>query len=251
MKAISLEFFKLRRKGIFLIMTIFLLIEIAWLYIVISMSISRNPEYAKWELIIVTLSSMNGLFLPILSAICVSRISDMEHKGNTWKLLLSLSINPMDLYRAKYFIGSFIMLWICVLQVVSIIVIGTINGFNDPVPLFLLFQFFIGTALTNMVIIALQQWISLAVKNQAFALCMGMVGGFIGMTADLFSEKVGRIFVWSYYTKLSPIAQSYTTGKINFIVRNMSSLLPMMAILIVVTICIYITGSIYISRREI
>ena len=95
------------------------------------------------------------------------------------------------------------MLWVCVLQMLSIIIVGILNDFKQPIPLHLLSQFLIGTALTNMVIIGLQQWISMAIKNQAFALTLGMIGGFIGMTADLLPPAGGKAFVWSYYAKAS------------------------------------------------
>jgi len=251
MKVISLELYKLRNKRLFFMVSLFLFVEISWAFIATSMSISRNPDTAGWEALIAMLSSMNGLFLPILTAICVSRICDMEHKGNTWKLLLTLSVKRSKLYAAKYISASIIMLMACFLQVFAITVFGVINGFEQPVPLFLLFRFLLGTVITNMIVIALQQWISMAVKNQAFALCLGMIGGFIGMTADLFPSGVRRIFVWSYYTGLSPITQSYTSEKIQFIIRDMSSLLPVMLMLIVVGICIYLAGSVHVSRQEV
>jgi len=251
MKVISLELYKLRNKRLFFMVSLFLFVEISWAFIATSMSISRNPDTAGWEALIAMLSSMNGLFLPILTAICVSRICDMEHKGSTWKLLLTLSVKRSKLYAAKYISASIIMLMACFLQVFAITVFGVINGFEQPVPLFLLFRFLLGTVITNMIVIALQQWISMAVKNQAFALCLGMIGGFIGMTADLFPSGVRRIFVWSYYTGLSPITQSYTSEKIQFIIRDMSSLLPVMLMLIVVGICIYLAGSVHVSRQEV
>ncbi|SCG83791.1 ABC transporter permease [Proteiniborus sp. DW1] len=249
MKAISLELYKLRHKYLFLMVTLFLLVEIGWAFMAASMSISRNPNNAGWEPLIVMLASMNGLFLPILSAICVSRICDMEHKGNTWKLLLSVSVSRSKLYEAKYISASIVMLWACLLQVFAIIIFGITNGIGS-VPLSLLPQFFIGTVLVNMIIIALQQWVSMAIKNQAFALSLGMVGGFIGLVADLLPMKVRRFFIWSYYTGLSPITQSYSSEKMQFIIRDMSSLLPLMVVLIGAGIGIYLAGSIHISRQE-
>ena len=231
--------------------TLFLIVEIAWAFMATSMSISRNPDNAGWEPLIAMLSSMNGLFFPILTAICVSRICDMEHKGNTWKLLLTVSVRRCMLYFAKYISASIIMLMACLLQMLAITAFGVVNGFEQPVPLLLLVRFIIGTVLTNMIIIALQQWISMAVKNQAFALSLGMVGGFIGMAADLLPSGVRKIFVWSYYTGLSPVTQSYTDDKVQFIVRDMNSLLPMMAVLIVAGIGIYLAGSIHVSRQEV
>lgn len=251
MKEVNLELYKLRHKHLFLMVTLFLLVEIGWAFMASSMSISRNPDNAGWEPLIAMLSSMNGLFLPILTAICVSRICDMEHKGNTWKLLLTASVRRGKLYGAKYISASIVMLWACMLQVLAIIAFGIINGIEQSVPLFLLIRFLIGTVLTNMVIIALQQWVSMAVKNQAFALSLGMVGGFIGLVADLLPSGVRRMFVWSYYTGLSPITQSYISEKMQFIVRDISSLLPVVAMLIVAGIGIYLAGSIHVSRQEV
>lgn len=251
MKAIGLELYKLRHKRLLLMITLFMLVEIAWAFMAASMSISRNPNNAGWEVLIALLSSMNGLFLPILTAICVSRICDMEHKGNTWKLLLTFSVKRSTLYAAKYISASIIMLAACLLQVLAITVFGFINGFKQPVPLILMIRFLTGTVLANMVIIALQQWVSMAVKNQAFALSLGMIGGFIGLAADLFPAGVRRVFVWSYYTGLSPITQSYANEKIQFIVRDMSSLLPGIVVLIAAGIAIYLAGCVHVSRQEV
>jgi len=175
----------------------------------------------------------------------------MEHKGNTWKLLLTFSVKRSTLYAAKYISASIIMLVACLLQALSIIAFGIINGFKQPVPLILLIRFLIGMVLTNMVITALQQWVSMAVKNQAFALSLGMIGGFIGLAADLFPAGVRRIFVWSCYTGLSPVTQSYADEKIQFIVRNTGSLLPGMVALAVAGIAVYLAGSVHVSRQEV
>lgn len=251
MKMVGLEWYKLRHKHLFLMVTLFLFVEIGWAFMAANMSISRNSDNARWELLIAMLSSMNGLFLPILSAICVSRICDMEHKGNTWKLLLTASVRRSQLYGAKYISAAIVILWAFMLQVIAIIAFGIINGIEQPVPLFLIILFFIGTVLTNMVVIALQQWVSMAVKNQAFALSLGMVGGFIGLVADMLPSGVRKIFVWSYYTGLSPVTQSYISEKMQFMVRDISSLLPAVGILTVAGIGIYLAGSIHVSRQEV
>lgn len=251
MRMVGLEWYKLRHKHLFLMVTLFLFVEIGWAFMAASMSISRNSDNARWELLIAMLSSMNGLFLPILSAICVSRICDMEHKGNTWKLLLSISVRRSKLYAAKYISAVIIMLWACILQVLAIIVFGIVNAFGQPVPLYLLIRFLIGTVLATMFIIALQQWVSMAIKNQAFALSLGMIGGFIGIVSDFFPSGLRKIFVWSYYTGLSPVTQSYISEKMQFTVRDMSSLLPAVGILTVAGIGIYLAGSIHVSRQEV
>lgn len=68
MHVVALEFFKLRRRRVLLMIVLFLGVEILWASISVSNSFTRNPDSAGWEGIITTFSSMNGLFLPILSA---------------------------------------------------------------------------------------------------------------------------------------------------------------------------------------
>lgn len=249
MKAIGLEFFKLRRRHLCLMIILFLSVEIGWAFISISMSMSRNPDSAGWEGILVTIASMNGLFLPILSAVVVSRICDMEHKGSTWKLLMAISVKRSRIYAAKYVCACVLMLFAVLLQIFAIAGFGVANGFGKSIPFFLLFKFFAGTMLTNMVIVALQQWLSLSVKNQAFSLCLGMIGGFIGMTADLFPATVRRLFVWSYYTGLSPVTYNYVNDSMVLVIRNIGTHLPIAVFCI--GVAIYIAGSIHVSRQEV
>lgn len=251
MKLMSLEWYKLRKKHLFMMVILFLLIEIGWAFMAAKISFSRNPENACWEAIIAMLSSMNGLFLPILTSICVSRICDMEHKGNTWILLLTASVKCSKLYAAKYIFASILLLWACIVQMIAIIAFGFSNSLDQPVPYGLIFKFLLGTMLTNMVLLALQQWVSMAVKNQAFALSLGMVGGFIGLVADMLPSGLRHFLAWSYYTLLSPIAQNYSSDKMHFIVRDISLLVPKAAMLMVFGIGIYLAGCIYVSKQKV
>lgn len=251
MKAISLEFYKFRHRHIYMMVTLFLIIEIIFLFIGMGRSISMNPENANWEALIVTFASMNGLLFPILIAVCLSRICDMEHKGNMWKLLLTLSIKPGQIYAAKYIYACILILWACIMQVFSIAVFGTVNDFEDPVPTLLLVQFFCGIIFTSMAVIALQQWVSMMGKNQVIALTLGMIGGFIGLTADLMPSEVRSIFIWSYYSRLSPVTLTYESEKLDFIVRDINTLQPLMLIVIIAAIVIYLAGSFHLSRKEV
>ena len=248
-KTVSLEFFKLRRKWIFVMVTLFLCVEILWTFMSIHISMSRNPDQAGWEAILSTIASMNGLFLPIIAAIVVSRICDMEHKGNTWKLLISSSVKLNHLYASKYISGCIVMLYVVIFQMVSIVGFSIVNEFTGPVPHFILLQFIVGTMLANMAVLALQQWVSLAIKNQAFALCLGMVGGFIGMTAPFFPTVVSSLFTWSYYSILSPVTSHFTNHSMEFVTRHLG--LGNTATIVLIGIIFYIAGSLHVSRQEI
>ena len=60
MHAVGLEWYKLRRKRVGLMVILFLLVEIGWAFAATSMSISRRPDQAGWEPLIAMVSSMNG-----------------------------------------------------------------------------------------------------------------------------------------------------------------------------------------------
>ncbi|MBU8715889.1 MULTISPECIES: ABC transporter permease [Brevibacillus] len=249
-KALSLEFYKLRRKYVLPMALLFLTVELVWAFIAVSMSFERNRDSAGWEVIVAMLSTMNGLFLPLLSAIVVSRICDMEHKGNTWRLLRSMAVQPGKLYAAKYACAGLIMLGVCLCQLLAIAVFGVQSGYLTSVPLVLLARFLFGTLVTTLVVLALQQWISTVVKNQAFALCLGMLGGFLGMVGDLFPEAARRVFVWAYYTGLSPVTQQYASEKMQFVVREAGPISSAAAVLLAVAALLFLMGRRHASRLE-
>lgn len=251
MKTLRLEFYKMRRKRIFLTIALLLSVEIAWAFMATGMSIAKNPDHAGWEPLIATLSSMNGLFMPLLTAVCVSRICDMEHKGNTWKLLLSLSVRRSRLYWAKFAAANGVLLAVCMLQTAAIAAFGAAHDFEGVVSVKLLVWFLAGSTLTNMAVSALQLWVSMTVINQAFSLSLGMIGGFIGMTAGLFPSGIRHLFIWSSYTSLSPVLQSYSSDTVVFSMQNVGSWLASAGLLAAVGAVLFAAGCLHVSRQEV
>ncbi|RCX23723.1 hypothetical protein DFP94_1011325 [Fontibacillus phaseoli] len=249
MKALSLEYFKIRRKRIWIMLTLFLAAEMVWASMSMSISISRNASNASWEALIFSISSMNGLFLPIISAIVVSRICDMEHKGNTWKMLMTTHTGRNRVYAAKYICANSLILYGVIAQAVFIVGFGWSKSISGDVPLSLLLQFALGTMLTTLVIIALHQWLSLTVRNQAFALCLGMLGGFIGTTSGLFPSGIRHLLIWSYYMDLSPITYVYNSAS-SYYVSGMPPMGLQIASLLLAVI-FYSAGKLHNSKQEI
>ncbi|MBT2764260.1 ABC transporter permease [Paenibacillus sp. ISL-20] len=249
MNALSLEYFKIRRKRIWVMLTLFLAAEMVWASMSMSISISRSAANASWEALIFSISSMNGLFLPIISAIVVSRICDMEHKGNTWKMLMTTNIGRNHVYAAKYICANSLILYGILAQAVFIVGFGKSKGIGGSLPLSLLIQFTIGTMVTTFVIIALQQWLSLTVRNQAFSLCLGMLGGFIGTTSGLFPSGIRHLFVWSYYMDLSPVTYVYSSTSGSYLSGTLPAGLLIASILLAAVF--YFAGSIHTSKQEI
>ena len=249
MRALLLEYYKLRRRRVWAMLTLFLAAELGWASVSMSISISRSTSNASWEALIFSLSSMNGLFLPILSAIVISRICDMEHKGDTWKMLMTTSAGRRSVYAAKYICAASLILYGIIAQAVFIIGFGTLHKLEAPLPSGLLLQFTAGSLVASLLIAALQQWVSLAVKNQAFALCLGMLGGFLGTTASLFPAAVRKAVVWSYYLDLSPVTYHYQASAGSYITGTIPALQCIAALII--TLLLYVGGNAHITRQAI
>ncbi|MEK8131882.1 ABC transporter permease [Paenibacillus filicis] len=245
---LALEFYKLRRKRILVMMTLFLGVQLIWMLMSISIYMSRNTSNASWETILVMAGSINGLFLPLMSAIAISRVCDMEHKGNTWKLLIPVAVKRSRLYLAKYACANLLLLYYVLLQAGVMVAFGLVKDFAGLVPIRLLLAFLGGTILVNLAVSALQQWISLAVRNQAFALCLGMVGGFIGMAASFFPEPVRRFLIWSYYTGLNPVQMVYTGQTAQYELHSIH--VGLLLAVGMVSVILYLAGSLQVSRQD-
>lgn len=238
MHAIRLEFYKLRRKRLTLMFALFLAVELGWAFASLSMSIARRPDNAGWPAAIATVASMNGLFLPILSAVIVSRICDMEHKGQTWKLLMSAAVARSRIYAAKYIAACLLLAVAVALQAAGIAAFGMARGWAEAVPVALLLRYAAGTMLATAAIVALQQWLAL-----------GMLGGFAGMTADLFPAGIRAGLIWSYFTGLSPVTFGYIDETMRYVLRDISPSHALAAL--AMGAAAYIAGSIHVSRQEI
>ncbi|MHA7967437.1 ABC transporter permease [Paenibacillus sp. CAU 1782] len=247
--ALRLEFFKIRRKKIGLMLLMFLTVEWLWVFLSVSRAIAKNPDQAAWEAAIFSISSMNGLFMPILTAIIISRICDMEHKGATWKMLLSTNVKRSRLYGAKFACATVLLLLGTLIQCLFILLLGVMKGFEGSLPLELLMRFAGGSMLTGLAVSSLQQWISLGIKNQAFALCLGMLGGFAGMTAGLFPAAFRVMLIWSYYMDLSPVAYRYGENSGSYLIQYPG--FGVAAAALIMAVLFYAMGSLTVTRQEI
>lgn len=84
---LSLEFYKIRRRGVFLTALLLCGVEGAWTAYSVQSYFEENGANLIWNNLFTNLAMLHGLFLPLAIAVLSSRICDMEHKGDTWKLL--------------------------------------------------------------------------------------------------------------------------------------------------------------------
>ena len=87
---------KCRRRKLWLLYLCAFLVTALWIFI----SLLRYPFDAKeaqvgYYMLILNFTLMNLIFLPVILAACASRVCDMETKGETDKMLLPCSQNPV------------------------------------------------------------------------------------------------------------------------------------------------------------
>ena len=79
---LSLEFYKIRRRGVFLTALLLCGVEGAWTAYSVQSYFEENGANLIWNNLFTNLAMLHGLFLPLAIAVLSSRICDMEHKGD-------------------------------------------------------------------------------------------------------------------------------------------------------------------------
>jgi hypothetical protein len=132
MQALTLEFKKARRRNIWLIVAAMALVEIIWTAWGISRMDAHDLEQG-WKFILLHFSLLNSIIMPVMAAVVASRICDVEHKGQTFKLLETM-MPAGRIFDAKFLFGNLYMLSAVVLQILAIVITGCLKGFAGNPP---------------------------------------------------------------------------------------------------------------------
>jgi lantibiotic transport system permease protein len=106
------ELLKIRRS---LVLLMTLACPMAVVALVFAMNLRRSSPQTmgpdQWVMLWVSVSAMWSWFmLPLYIALSTSLINGNEHRNQTWRLMLSLPITPVELYTAKALIAIGLML---------------------------------------------------------------------------------------------------------------------------------------------
>ena len=248
MNALYLEFFKLKRKKVFIFMILLISFECIFGVHLAKRNLSYNIQGFEMEYLIMELTDLNAIFFPILIAVIISRLCEIEHKDNFWKNLFCVGISKKCIYLNKFIISS-ILIFLCISGEFATILIYSLFA-KIKFSLLLLMIFSLCTFMVSIPIIALQLLISSFYKNQIYAITLGLAGSFVGFTAGLFPEGIRRIILWSYYWDLSPISLVFKENEISGINYQGISIIPVI-IIFLIEILIYILGKKMFCKKEI
>lgn len=203
-----------------------------------------------WKYMLYQMGSLNCLMMPVIIAIIESRMSDMEHKGCTFKFMNTI-VYPGKLYTAKFLCGSIYLIFMALAQTSVMIFISFIIKFKDVLPVHHILVFFIMTLIVNLCIFTIQLGISILVSNQMIALITGLIESFTGLFAMFFPRIIQRFFLWSYYNILSTINPITDLKTKSFKVEYTSLDLCGLFVICISSVILFLAGKFIFERKEV
>lgn len=175
---LSIELLKAKRTKSFFIIILVMGVGFAWAIAAATRYLS-NPAMHQINLIFYMMKEVNGLILPIVVALFVSRIVKNEKEGNTFKLLLANGENLRHIFLSKLALTMFVLTFLAFLEGVVVQLIANFSGLEMPVSL-ILWQIVI-FLLASFVLTCLFLTLQFLLKKQALIMALGIFGGFLGV----------------------------------------------------------------------
>lgn len=207
LRSLTAEQKKVRRKKIWLVPLGFLSFESVWALWLFSRA---HPEelvtgYLK---LFYQLPVMNTVIMPVMIAVIASRLNDMEIKGDTLKLLYTMQ-RPDVFFDCKYISGAKYLLLFTAGQCLLILALGKAFGFEKPIKLPMLMACFFVTFCTALVLLSIQQTMSLLSKSQIMPLAAGLAGSFLGLFSLFFPAPLARLVIWGYFAAFPCVSMNW------------------------------------------
>lgn len=250
MKTLQLEFYKIKRRKVWLTMFALLSVQLLW-----GLWAFRNPK--DWELksgwlsLLYFLSLLDGIMVPTMMSVLASRLADIEHKGNTYKQLETLR-TAGSLYHAKAACGCIIISVLFAAQFAFFILLGYHLGYEgNPDVKYYLLSYLLKLA-SNLSLFLLQLALSMSFANQMIPLVAGL-GGSMAALLLMFVSKYSFL-PWGGNLSAALVVSDWdqTTRISTYYYRTFSPAETAAVVCIFIWIAIfYIAGRIVFTRREV
>lgn len=251
-KLLKCEFMKTRRRYIFLTAIVITAAGLLWgLY-------GKYNGFAKengWMMSLYQLPLINSIFMPVMSIIISSRLADTEHKGMMFKHLAAIS-DKGRIFDAKFIYGMSIVLICCLLNWIITIIFGYYIGFSGDVPIKLYLLYLLFTITPTISVHIFQHTLAMLFKNQAVTFFSGIIGTFIGLFSMFLPQlpMMRKLFIWGYYGVLQFVGLFGWTKETKYDTAYFEVMgidWTFFAVLILISIAMYILGRYLFSRKEV
>lgn len=207
MSTLRLEFFKCRRRKIFLVGLALIAAQLLWM----SVTIMRGDadDYRQgWQWLLYNLALIDSFMLPLATAVIASRSCELEHKGSTLKILETLT-TPGKIYNAKLLWGAIVLAILMLIRSALFLGVGYYEAFPGTMSYRTFAVFTFVSWIVSLMLYTLQQGLSLRFANQAVPLVIGIAGSFLGLMGLFFPSAVQRLLPWSYYGLFSLVTMQW------------------------------------------
>lgn len=250
MKSFLTEIKKAKGKLLWSILLGVLLLDFVWMCWIFSDADETALTEGCYQLLM-NLPMVNTITMPIMAAVTASRLCDMENKGNTYKLLCTLQ-KKGGIFRNKFILGSLYILLFSLLQLGMILLLTKMFRVSQELPADQIGYFFLSTFATTIVLLLLQEILSLMMDNQLYPLFIGLIGTFAGLFSWFFPNLPLRYIIpWGYYCVGCTINMDYneTTRVARFFTVPFSY--TAFAILLLFAILLYLYGKNLFLKKEV
>ncbi|GAF09871.1 ABC transporter permease [Paenibacillus pini] len=200
-RALSADFLKMRRKGIWFLA----FLGPVGLLAMQALDFGLRYDYMMelnasdlWGALIQQLSFFVPLALFMGSTLIASLIANVEHQSGSWKQLLALPISRSAVFTSKYLLGVIVLLISCLLLSGGTIILGLALKFKAEIPIQQLLSFTFLPLLAALPLLAFQLWLSLIIKNQALPVTIGITASIASLFSGNFPAFVP--LTWPTYS---------------------------------------------------
>ncbi len=198
---LKIELQKLRYRRLWLPLLAAEAFQGLWMYYSAS-RMDSNALSGGYNYLFIFSAMLETILYPLLLAMLASRMCDIEHKGDTFKLLYTME-KPPQLFQTKTLAGFLYILLLCVIQTGLILGIGHLAGITQPFPAVPLAFTFATALILSAAVFLFQLILSLLIENQLIPLVIGLLGSFLGIFT-LYIPQIRSLFLWGYYVILAP-----------------------------------------------
>lgn len=177
LRALSADFLKIRKKGIWL------LIFIAPIGLVAMQALNFGlrldylmKQYADdlWGGLIDNISFFVPISLYLGVTLVSSLVAGVEHQMSSWKQLLALPISRISVFSAKFTLCFLVLCVSCLLLPLGTALLGLLLGFGTELPYLDLLRMGFASFAAVLPMLALQLWLSLSFRNQSMPVTLGV-----------------------------------------------------------------------------
>lgn len=203
------ELKKIRHRHIGLIYLGALLFIFAWIFWAMGQMEKSEISGQGYYYLLLCIPLINAIVLPIILACAESRLCDIELKGNTFKMLCTMQPRH-SIYHVKLAVSVLYLLLFTLAETAIIPFLCWYYQVSQTAPMKEIALFSFSTFTVSLVLILLQQSLSLLSENQLFPLFLGVGGTFVGLFSWFFPDLPIRYFLpWGYYCVGTSVNQLY------------------------------------------